>query len=367
MTHHHLLQAALSLYDLDTRTLSIDKELPANWHGDLHLKITVADIAYSARFYHESRYDKTIIGVRLTDEEICEQFRFIDTLRAHGVPFMPYLSTAEGEPFAKVEWEGTKYRFLLFRWLDGVHLTLGTPSIAEKMGQMTRRYHDVSAHFHSDILRYHDQKIMYSEHLRVLQETTDICPLASADRDVIQVYLEECKKHLAQGFPSDMHPPRADQYIYASDLNNLNILWDESETITGIIDCEHISATDRISELTWMVKWYSRTQGIFERHAMSSENAEAFLRGYGAYDLLSPRELNRLPSLLWLSGASTGTLPSKRATSCKGLTRHRSQIIWLTTASVVRNCTHCVAKNKTVVPEKVLRFFVYAFGMIWSG
>ncbi|MEK1830292.1 phosphotransferase [Priestia megaterium] len=70
-----------------------------------------------------------------------------------------------------------------------------------------------------------------------------------------------------------------------SDLNPLNILWDETDSITGIIDFEHIGYTDRIEGIAWLIKWYSRTQGI-GNNEVSPRLAQSLLKGYGMRSFL---------------------------------------------------------------------------------
>lgn len=91
------------------------------------------------------------------------------------------------------------------------------------------------------------------------------------------------------------------EFIVQSDLNNLNILWDSIGEIIGIVDFESITYTDRVEGLAWLIKWYSRPQGIGS-HEMSPALGKAVLRGYEAKEILNQSDFSRLPSLLWLSG-----------------------------------------------------------------
>ena len=86
-----------------------------------------------------------------------------------------------------------------------------------------------------------------------------------------------------------------------SDLNPLNVLWDNEENIIGIVDFEHIGYTDRIEGLAWLIKWYSRTSGLGS-HDVSPKLTESFLLGYRSHDFLRQEELLRLSSLLWITG-----------------------------------------------------------------
>ncbi|GIP36983.1 hypothetical protein J31TS4_02630 [Paenibacillus sp. J31TS4] len=59
-----------------------------------------------------------------------------------------------------------------------------------------------------------------------------------------------------------------------------------------------------------MVKWYARTHGIAS-HEMSPIVAKSVLQGYGADEILTPKDLDRLPSLLWLTGCLNWNFTSK--------------------------------------------------------
>lgn len=100
------------------------------------------------------------------------------------------------------------------------------------------------------------------------------------------------------------------EFIVQSDLNNLNILWNSNGEIIGIVDFESITYTDRIEGLAWLIKWYSRPHGIGS-HEMSPALAKAVLLGYGAEEILTPSDLRRLPSLLWLSGCLNWNFTAK--------------------------------------------------------
>jgi len=84
-------------------------------------------------------------------------------------------------------------------------------------------------------------------------------------------------------------------------LNSLNILWDSDQHIVGIVDHEHIGATDRVQDLAWLIKWYARTEGI-DSHDVSGRLAKSLLTHYNSPTVLVPKEDPRLDSLLWLSG-----------------------------------------------------------------
>ncbi|MBL1705432.1 aminoglycoside phosphotransferase family protein, partial [Klebsiella pneumoniae] len=89
-------------------------------------------------------------------------------------------------------------------------------------------------------------------------------------------------------------------FIVQTDLNPLNVLWDSSEQVKGIVDFESIGYVDRIEGLAFLLKWYSRTEGIHS-HEVSSSVAIAFLEGYKAHNVVTSNDYKRISSLIWLS------------------------------------------------------------------
>ncbi|OIN65557.1 hypothetical protein BLD48_15520 [Exiguobacterium sp. KRL4] len=100
---------------------------------------------------------------------------------------------------------------------------------------------------------------------------------------------------MAKPYPSSIQP------VISTDLNSLNILWNHNQQIVGIVDHEHIGATDRVQDLAWLIKWYARTESI-ESHDVSGRLAKSLLTHYNSPTMLVPEDDPRLASLLWLSG-----------------------------------------------------------------
>lgn len=75
-----------------------------------------------------------------------------------------------------------------------------------------------------------------------------------------------------------------------------------SQKVKGIVDFESISYVDRVEGLAFLIKWYSRTEGIHS-HEVCSSVASSFLEGYKANNILTSNDYKRLSSLLWLSGS----------------------------------------------------------------
>lgn len=118
-----LLQKAIKQYGINPTSLMIENELqPNSWHGDLHFKIHVDKKSYSARFIGNNRYE-TDVFIKLSDEVLTEQMKFCKYLRNSGIPFMEHVSTSKGEPFTSVKDVDKEWKFVLFEWIQGEHLT----------------------------------------------------------------------------------------------------------------------------------------------------------------------------------------------------------------------------------------------------
>ncbi|WP_233434963.1 phosphotransferase enzyme family protein [Mesobacillus jeotgali] len=285
------IKRALEAYGVGQKSILIKQELPS-WSTDLHYKIEADGKTYSARFLKENRSPNNVFG-EITDEILTEQTKFCGFLVEHDIPFMRHVQALNDEPYTIVSREGEKYRFIMFEWIEGQHLTLCDKDMAWKFGNMARRFHDISETYESAIFPKKSHLIGYqqfSDQIGKKVNSTEI-PYKSE----LQDYLELANKHIATAKTNKM------DYIVQSDLNPLNVLWDEKRNIVGIVDFESIGYGDRIEGLAWLIKWYTRTEGINSME-MSSEVAKAFLNGYGAFDFLGIDDHERLTSLLWLSG-----------------------------------------------------------------
>ncbi|MED1557036.1 hypothetical protein P4U73_12365 [Bacillus paramycoides] len=63
-----------------------------------------------------------------------------------------------------------------------------------------------------------------------------------------------------------------------------------------------VFAVDRIEGLAFLIKWYSRTEGI-QSYEVYSSIVRSFLEAYKAHNILTLNDYKRLYSLLWLSGS----------------------------------------------------------------
>jgi Ser/Thr protein kinase RdoA (MazF antagonist) len=208
---------------------------------------------------------------------------------------MKHRQTTAGELFQRVKVGEEDWRFVLFDWLEGEHLTHGSVTVAERFGRMARKINDLSSGYRSEIFPKESHVQGSEQFLIMIRNQWELTSLAPDSNYLLQHYVTLIQYHIDQA-RSDLL-----EFVIQSDLNPLNVLWNKNEEICGIVDFESITYTDRVEGLAWLIKWYSRTGGVGS-HEMSPVLAETVLRGYGADNLLTRKELQRLPSLLWLSG-----------------------------------------------------------------
>ncbi|MCQ6563754.1 phosphotransferase enzyme family protein [Paenibacillus mendelii] len=287
-----MLREAIQFYDLDPATLQIEDRLHGMYHSDYHYKIRVEEKCYSARFIGKRRYEHDVF-FELTDQVLAEQLDFIDHLNRHGIPFMR-LQPASTSKFVTVSWKNVDYRFLLFEWIEGRHITHCTESVSFKFGEMARKFHEVALHYRCSLPKQ-SQFVGTKQLLALLECACSAASLTTENWDLLQNYIHLANKHINRAYAGEL------EFTMQSDMNPLNILWDEDENIVGIIDFEHIGYCDRVEGLAWLIKWYSRTKGL-KSHEVSPALTESLLLGYRAQDFLRQEDRQRLSSLLWLTG-----------------------------------------------------------------
>ena len=91
---------------------------------------------------------------------------------------------------------------------------------------------------------------------------------ASACKE-LREYIDLAKYHIECAYTSEL------EFIVQTDLNPLNVLWGSSQKVKGIVDFESISYVDRIEGLAFLIKWYSRTEGV-QSHEVCSKVASSF-------------------------------------------------------------------------------------------
>ncbi len=285
----HIIKDVVINYFKEIHTLVVEEELHKNsWHTDLHYKIMVNGNRYSARFMNSNRTINPAFGT-LSNEQLKEQVRFTYYLREHGIPFMQIKENRAGESFTFVNWNEEQYRFVLSTWIEGGHVTHCTETIAEAFGKEARKIHDISSTFQSSIFQKKSHLDGYGEFIKLLENKSGTCKK-------LREYIDLAKFHIESAHTNDL------EYIVQTDLNPLNVLWDSNQCVKGIIDFESIAYVDRIEGLAFLIKWYSRTEGI-QSHKVCSKVARAFLEGYKASNILTSNDYKRLSSLLWLSGS----------------------------------------------------------------
>ncbi|HFJ9439481.1 MULTISPECIES: phosphotransferase enzyme family protein [Bacillus] len=284
-----IIKNILINYFKEIHTLVVEEELHKNsWHTDLHYKIIADGDRYSARFINSDRTINPAFGM-LSNEQLKEQVRFTYYLREHGIPFMQIRENMAGDSFTLLTWNGEQCRFVLSTWIEGEHVTHCTETMAEIFGKEARKIHDISSPFQSSIFQKKSHLDGYGEFIRILENKGGTCK-------ELQRYMELAKYHIESAHTNDL------EYIVQTDLNPLNVIWNSNQCVKGIVDFESIGYVDRIEGLAFLIKWYSRTDGI-ESHVVCSKIARAFLEGYGANNILTSNNYKRLSSLLWLSGS----------------------------------------------------------------
>ncbi|KIL47953.1 phosphotransferase enzyme family protein [Jeotgalibacillus campisalis] len=289
----NMICTALEAYGENPKALTRVEKLVENFHGDHHFQIQLENNYYSARFVGSHRYDHDVFG-ELTDDILTEQMRFCDFLNENEIPFMRRKPPADGNPYIHLSWKDSAYRFLLFEWMEGRHITQCTEEVAYKMGKMVRGYH-AKTYTYSASLPKVSHLTGYGKFIEMIRTAMAGSIINGQQRSILHTYLQTAEHHIERSAASNF------DFIMQSDLNPLNILWDERDAITGIIDFEHISYTDRIEGLAWLIKWYSRPDGIGS-NVGSPKLAQCLLKGYGPEEFLNKENLVRLQSLVWLSG-----------------------------------------------------------------
>ncbi|MDQ0887947.1 Ser/Thr protein kinase RdoA (MazF antagonist) [Paenibacillus sp. V4I9] len=295
MDNIKLLQVAVKQYGYNPEDLVVEKELQLNtWHGDLHFKIHLKEKSFSARFTSHERYEISVF-VKLTDEVLTEQIKYCNYLRESGIPFMKHRSTVYNEPFTLVNDGEKEWRFVLFEWIEGEHITHCTESVSEKFSKLARKIHDISVKFESEVFTKESHVYGSEQFLEMIRRELGSIKFTARTDELLQNYISLVEYNIEKAKSESL------EFIVQSDLNNLNILWDSNGEIIGIVDFESITYTDRVEGLAWLIKWYSRPHGIGS-HEMSPALGKAVLRGYEAKEILNQSDFSRLPSLLWLSG-----------------------------------------------------------------
>jgi Ser/Thr protein kinase RdoA (MazF antagonist) len=289
---YDLITQALIPYSLGYRTLVIENELQS-WSFDLHFKISLDERVFSARFVKDNRSPNNVFG-EMNADILYEQTAFCRFLVNHQVPFMKLVHNAEGEPFTEIEWKNECYHFILFEWMDGQHITHFDVNISEEFGRFAREFHDISSEFNSSVFVKKSHLVGYREFIRQVRNQIKISEISAVNVKMIEDYLQSAEDYIESGRSDCM------DYIIQSDLNPLNVLWNDKKQVIGIVDFESIGYGDRMEGLAWLIKWYSRTDG--NSVDMSAAAARAFLKGYKAEDFLEENSLSRIASLLWLSG-----------------------------------------------------------------
>lgn len=293
---YQLLKIALKPYSIGNKSLVIERELhTSSWNSDLHYKIVADGKPFSARFIKSNRSPNNVFG-EISNDILYEQTKFCRFLVNNQIQFMRLVPVTEDLLFSTFEWNNEIYRFVLSEWIDGQHKTYCDEFIAEEFGKLARKFHDISSLYESSIFKKESHLVGYSQFIdKIRNEVNNSFNISKENKKLIEEYLIVAEQHIKNSITKKY------DYIIQSDLNPLNIIWDDNKKVIGIVDFESIGYTDRIEGLAWLIKWYSRTEGIHSSE-MSPIVADAFLKGYKSNDFLNKKDFDRLTSLIWLSG-----------------------------------------------------------------
>ncbi|WP_088069081.1 phosphotransferase [Gottfriedia luciferensis] len=290
-----LIRDILNQYPMTIKSFEIEKELNTqSWHNDKHFKILVNHNAYSARLIGQKRSMNDFFG-ELTDEIIEEQIIFTEYLIKNSIPFMEIVKSRKNERFLSVLIDNKIYRFILFKWINGVHFTKFNDLIVEEMGSKSATFHLIASKFESDLFPKKSHLIAYDGFVNILLDKLNDGKVSLENKSFLKEYLELTKMHICNARTEQF------EFIIQSDLNPLNILWNEDLTLKGIIDFESITYGDRIEGLAWLIKWYARTNDL-NAMEVSKSLADKFLTKYNNVFQIDNQQLGRLASLVWLSG-----------------------------------------------------------------
>lgn len=291
-----ILKNILFQYPFSVESIEVVKELnPKSWHNDKHYKILINNYAFSARVISMQRSNNEFFG-ELSDEIIEEQIKFTEFLVENSIPFMQIVKSTKNERFLSVLIENQSYRFILFKWIDGIHITKFDHMITEKVGNMAASFHETAARYKCNSFPKKSHLIAYEGFVNRLIVELNSKDILKENKTFLSDYLELTKLHINNAQTDQF------EFIIQSDLNPLNIIWDnENLTINGIVDFESITYVDRIEGLAWLIKWYSKTSENTSID-MSKNLVEKFMNKYCDHFQIGTEHIERLSSLLWLSG-----------------------------------------------------------------
>jgi Ser/Thr protein kinase RdoA (MazF antagonist) len=220
-----LIRKALKPYKLENASIVIEKELhETSWNKDLHYKIVVDGKAFSARFIGYERSPHKAFG-ELSDELLEEQTRFCRFLAKNQIPFMRLYPISADIPFAWIEWKNKVYRFILFEWIEGQHITHCDVHVAEAFGSFSRRVHDISSRFTSSVFPKKSHLVGYGQFVEELRHKMNTTNLSAGHLKTLNEYLELVEHHTERARTEEF------DFIIQSDLNPLNVIWDHNRKV----------------------------------------------------------------------------------------------------------------------------------------
>lgn len=279
-----------------TGELTAIRELQVGWHGDLQFKVLKNGQGYLVRLLRTDRVFNCLPPRVLNDAILQAQLAFGKLLTEKNIPFMPLLRADDGALFTHVIWKEMEYRLLVFKWLDGRQVDCSDEKTAYTVGQLVKRMHQVTEDQPTAHLLEINGKRDYQERWQKIMALLSSTKLSGDVQAQVAKYIQIAAEEIATAFESKAGPV----IPIHGDLNFPNLFWDNTlDEVTGIIDFDSIGLAERVNELAWIVKWYSRAQGI-HKEQFSLDLARQVFRGYDAYNVLTADEMVRFPSFVWL-------------------------------------------------------------------
>lgn len=268
------------------------QRLPTKWHGDIHFKVVINNLPYSIRFIHDNREFNCIPPVIMDDNMLRSQIIYGQYLMKNDIPFMKAFNFQNNNLILNVYIEDRNYRVVMFEWQQGVCIESSNEVIAYEIGKLARRIHDVSEQYtHDNLVEIHS----FREYTLRLDQLKEMRSENRISNNNLDSFIACTEKNIETAFAIN-----SKKLVTHGDLNFPNLFWESGAAkITGIVDFDSIGITTRLSDLAWLMKWYSREKGI-GNEIFSANLVQKVIDGYGYKEIFSIEDCRHLLSLVWL-------------------------------------------------------------------
>jgi len=266
--------------------------LPASWHGDIHFKAKINDTPYSVRFIKDDREFNCIPSIIMNNNVLRSQITYGRYLRENDIPFMKSFDFGNNNFILYACIENKNYRVVIFEWLQGVCIKSSNEIIAYEIGRLARQMHDASEQYSCDnLVEIHS----FREYTLRLNQLKEMINENHINNNNLDLFIACTEKNIETAFKINRK-----KIVAHGDLNFPNLFWNmEFNKITGIVDFDSIGITTRISDLAWIMKWYSRERGI-GNEVFSVDLVQRVVDGYGYREIFNMEDSRYLISFVWL-------------------------------------------------------------------